>query len=46
MSVGGQFQTGDLVLVRMLPPSQDLFVTIYGIHELEESFPGNVDSKT
>ena len=36
MSVGGNFQVGDLILLRMLPPSQDMFVTIYGIHEIEE----------
>ena len=44
MSVGGHFHSGDLILLRMLPPSHDIFVTIYGIREVEEPYPGNAES--
>ena len=36
MSVGGNFQSGDLIILRMLPPDRDIFITLYGIHESEE----------
>ena len=36
MSVGGNFETGDLVLLRMAPPERDLFVTFHGIHENDD----------
>jgi hypothetical protein len=45
MSVGGVFQAGDLILLRMLPPKHDMFITIYGIHEVEEPYPGNIRDK-
>ena len=36
MSVGGNFEVGDLVFLRLVPADRDLFVTFHGIHENDD----------